>query len=494
MRIFSRISIVLAVLLSLNACVNTSKQEEANTEKPNLIVIHTDEHNFRTLSCYQKLMTEDQAFVWGKGNNVLTPNIDRIANEGAISVRYYASSPVCTPSRASILTGLYPVAAGAPVNGLPLSKSVETFAHSLNKEGYSTSYVGKWHLAGGHDKYKFGIKYNGGFTDNRYMMTGGHAPYLKVIGDSVVAGINPKQASKYDKSEYVHATDFFVDRTLEILERDKDKPFALMLSIPDPHTPDYARAPYKTMYDDMDVQAPTTFDLENADNKPKWGKRYEGDNNQAKEFNADALRQYFGMVKHIDDRVGDILQFLDDNGLSDNTIIVFTSDHGDMFFEHTRKNKDLPYEASARIPFVIRYPNKIPAGKIMKKAYSNIDFTPTMLSLMNVESDVKYHGLNTADDFTSDEKLIDGDRIVYVTFQTGIWTGAFDNRYKLVLSKQDRPVLLDIVADPNELINYYDDPTYKAIADRLQTELIKQMDEYKEPGLTDTEEGTYILE
>jgi arylsulfatase A-like enzyme len=99
------------------------------------------------LGCYRSLLSEEQAYVWGKGIEVKTPNIDRVAKEGAICLDYYASSPVCTPSRASFQTGLYPIAAGAPINGMPMDPNLTTFAEVLRQEGYQTSYVGKWHLA-----------------------------------------------------------------------------------------------------------------------------------------------------------------------------------------------------------------------------------------------------------------------------------------------------------------------------------------------------------
>ena len=464
--------------------------------KPNLIIIHTDEHNFRTLSCYQKLLSEDQAFVWGKGNNSKTPNIDRLADEGAISTSYYASSPVCTPSRASLVTGLYPQATGAPQNGLHLSEKLPTFATILKEQGYATSYVGKWHLAG-NDKYKFGIKYKAGFDDNRYMMTGGHAPYFHIKGNEF-SGINESKAADLPQEEVIHATDFFTDKTLEILERDKNKPFAIMLSIPDPHTPDFARPPYNTMYKDLKIQAPKTMAPEYVADKPIWaGGGDNPDNNEAlgkKSYaeNKNAFKQYLGMVSHIDESVGRILKFLEDNNLVENTIIIFTSDHGDMFFEHNRVNKGVPYESSSRIPFVIRYPKKIPPGKIINTAYTNVDFTPTILSLMDIKTDAKFHGLDTSKDFTNDEKVVNSDRITYYAKSGGWWVTAVNDRYKLVIDKNERPYLFDLETDPDELTNFYNDKAYADIAKMMQTELFKQLKKYDEPGLKDKK--PYITE
>jgi uncharacterized sulfatase len=450
--------------------------------RPNLLIVHTDEHSFRTLSCYQKLMTDDQAFIWGAGNNVDTPHIDSIADQGAICTKYYASSPVCTPSRASLVTGLYPQATGAPKNGDSIREDIKTFAHVLGEAGYSTSYVGKWHLAG-HEKYTFNIPYKAGFDDNRYMMRGGHAPYFH-IKDGQFRGIGDKEAAKLPQDEVIHLTDYFTDRTLEILERDKDKPFCLMLSIPDPHTPDYARPPYHTMYDQMDLKAPKTMAPEYTAVKPSWAKpTNEDDKNEGDQFDAKALKQYFGMVKHIDDSVGRLLAFLDQNGLAENTIVVFTADHGDMFFEHNRRNKGVPYEASARIPFVICYPKHIPAGKVIRTATVNVDFAPTILSLMGVPTDVPFHGLNTAADFLSPEKEVDADRIAYFAKSGGWWVAAVDNRCKLVLDKNEKPWLIDLEKDPDELVNQYNNPEYVDIAKKLQDELFAQMKKFDEPGL-----------
>ena len=486
------IAILAITFVGCNSQKKVSNQQKKETstkkyKKPNLIIVQTDEHNFRTLSAYQKLLSEDQAFVWGKGNNVNTPNIDKLADEGAIATSYYCSSPVCTPSRASFVTGLHPGSTGAPKNGMHISEDIPTFATILRDQGYATSYVGKWHLAG-HEKYTFDIKYKAGFEDNRYMMRGGHAPYFQ-IKNGKFKGINEKAAAKLPKEEVIHLTDFFTDKLLEILERDKNKPFALMLSIPDPHTPDYAKPPYNTMYKDLKIEAPKTMASKYTAIKPAWaGGKGKNDNNEAigkkafaKEKNA--LKQYFGMVSHIDDSVGRILKFLDDNNLTENTIVVFTSDHGDMFFEHNRRNKGVPYEGSARIPFLIRYPKKIPSGKVINTAYTNVDFAPTILSLMNVNTDAKFHGLDTSADYINNKKEITSDRITYFAKSGGWWAAAVTDRYKLVIDKKEKPYLFDLQKDPDELINFYNHKEYTAIAKMMQTELFKQLNKYDEPGL-----------
>lgn len=466
----------LASAAGLTAAAKTTLG--STTKRPNLLIIHTDEHSFRTLGCYRKLLSNDQAFVWGDGNGVETPYIDSIANEGAICDNYYCSSPVCTPSRASFISGLHPQATGAPKNGDHIRQDIKTFAHVLGEQGYATSYVGKWHLDG-HEKYTFGIEYNAGFEDNRYMMRGGHAPYFHIKGDSF-KGISDKVANKLPKDEIVHATDYFTDRSLEILERDKDQPFCHMLAIPDPHTPDYARPPYHTMFDNMDLQPPKTMDAKFTAVKPAWGRQ---ERNEATGFEITALRQYFGMVKHIDDSVGRILTWLDENGLKENTIVIFTSDHGDMFFEHNRQNKGVPYQASAKIPFVIRWPSHIQPGKVIRTAYTNVDFAPTILSMMNIKNNIPFHGTNTAADFLVAKKEIKSNRITYFAKDGGWWVAAVDTRYKLVLDKTEKPWLMDLEKDPDELINFYNDPAYAKIAQRMQTELFRLMEKYEEPGL-----------
>ena len=450
--------------------------------KPNIIIIQTDEHNFRTLGCYREQLSKEQAFIWGEGVKVDTPNLDRLAHEGAICNNFYASSPVCTPSRASLMSGLYPIATASYQNDIPMKDDIITFAEVLRKEGYATSYLGKWHLDG-KAKPGFAPERKFGFEDNRYMFNRGH---WKAIGEKngkpyLLGNVDLEKETQRVNLNNVGAqnftTDFLTNKALEILERDKRKPFCMMISIPDPHGPNQVRPPYDTMFKDMHFETPKTMKTP-VDKMPKWAvsKR-----EMVNEYNQTDMQRYFGMVKCIDDNIGRLLDFLDKNGLTDNTIVVFTSDHGDLMGEHHRHNKSVPYETSARIPFLLRYPNKVLQGKIIKKTYTTTDFAPTILALMDAPPINEVHGINAKDDFISNEKEVIDDRITYMTSSNQTWVAAMNYKYKLVVSVSDTPWLIDLEKDPDEETNYYNDPKYQSTAKELASALREKLKTYKDP-------------
>tara|TARA_B100000809_G_scaffold237914_1_gene258225 strand:+ start:16190 stop:17659 length:1470 start_codon:yes stop_codon:yes gene_type:complete len=478
-----KLFIISCLLLTLQPV----KLKAQNNKQPNLIVFLTDEHNLRTLGCYRKTMSDEQAFQWGKNTFVTTPNIDTLAKEGALCTNFYASSPVCTPSRASFVSGFYPIATGSPVNDMPLNDTIITFGQTLKENGYATSYVGKWHLDGD-AKPGFAPERKFGFDDNRYMFNRGHWKGFDGKDEHVsfLGKFNPKK-NKYQfdattATEKTFATDFLFNRSLEIIERDKEKPFCLMLSIPDPHGGDKVRPPYDTMYTHMKFEDPRTMH-QNSANVPKWV-NIKGKKNVAKKINQHGMAQYWGMVKCIDDNIGRVLTYLKDNNLEENTIVVFTSDHGDLLGEHSKLNKGLPFTTSAQIPFVIRYPAKIKAGKKIHTSYTTTDFTPTILNIMNAKGIQKnYHGIDASTSFLSPKKEVKEERITYITNAANKWAAAVDGRHKLVLSPMDKPWLFDLEKDPDELINFYNDKTYKKTATKLKKELLIQLEKYKDPIL-----------
>jgi hypothetical protein len=223
---------------------------------------------------------------------------------------------------------------------------------------------------------------------------------------------------------------------------------------------------------------------------PKWIAL--GGKNSANALKQEQMQIYFGMVKCIDDNVGRILRYLGSQGLDKNTIVVFTSDHGDLMGEHKKHNKGNPYEASAKIPFLIRWPGHIPAGKVVRSAQSNVDFAPMALSMMGVTDELpEFHGRDTSGDYLGAEMDVVDDRTVYITNAASKWVAAVNRRYKLVLSTMDDPWLFDLQKDPDELINFYTHPEYRQVAEKMQAELVAQMNTYGEPAL---EKGGLIYE
>ncbi|MDB4778028.1 sulfatase-like hydrolase/transferase, partial [bacterium] len=322
----------VAFLVSLRsaAAIQTAPPETST----NVLVIMTDEHNFRTLGCYRETMEKRQAYMWGEAV-VETPNIDWLAKNGTLCTSFYATTPVCSPSRACLISGKYPQATPVVNNNIPLSDDVISFAEVLKKKGYQTGFAGKWHLDGT-GKPQWAPKRKFGFEDNRYMFNRGHWKKLELTPDGPqVASRNGRRPSYgvEDADEETFTTDFLTNRALEFIETNKDSSFCYMLSFPDPHGPDTVRAPYDTMFADQGYERPQSADKP-GDDLPSWGKKTNG---------SFAQDQYYGMIRCIDDNVGRILEKLKSEGLMENTIIVFTADHGDLRGEHHRQNKGVPY-------------------------------------------------------------------------------------------------------------------------------------------------------
>ena len=452
--------------------------------KPNLLIIQTDEHNFRTLGCYRQHLSPDQAWVWGHGNAVETPNIDFLAEQGVLFTKYYAASPVCTPSRSSFITGLYPQNTGAPKNDLPLNDDVVTFSMVLSDHGYRTSFIGKWHLDGtGKPQWEPQRKF--GFQDNRYMYNRGHWKKMEDTPEGPrVAARNEDGSPSYDLNdadEKSFTTDFLVDKGIEFMDRNKEKPFSLYISIPDPHGPDRVRPPYDTMYQNMNFQAPSTYHKQ-AEGAPSWAQ-------PADKAGIDQA-QYFGMVRCIDDNVGKIISYLRANQILDKMIIVFTSDHGDLRGEHHKHNKGNPLEASAKIPFIVYNPNRIPAGSVITKAFNTTDFAPSILSFMGFRTPETMQGRDFSDLLLNPSQHEDWEDITFMrnggSATNPQWVAAVTSRYKLVLSEKNGPWLTDMKTDPNELINFIDEAEAREVVRSLSEKLMGYGQAHDEPYLEDT--------
>ena len=469
-----------AVLLMGVACLGALRA--AAPAQPNLLVIMTDEHNFRTLGCYRELMRPDQAFVWGRDVKVDTPHIDWLAKNGAIADRFYATSPVCTPSRAALVSGLYPQNTGAHMNNLPLSDRVVTFAEVLRRRGYATGYAGKWHLEnderpGWQPARKFG------FEDNRYMFNRGHWKNLQLtptgarVGAVDAAGQPGYALAGADAKTFT--TDFLADRAVDFIRVNKDRPFCYMVSIPDPHGPNVVRPPYDTMFDPAKFQQPHTA-TQQGQKLPSYASTV------IERFNQQQMAWYFGMVKCIDDNIGKLIATLRETGLLEKTFIVLTSDHGDMCGEHGRQNKGIPLEASARVPFIVYAPGVVPPRTHIKPALANVIFKPTILSLMGVPNPDASEGQDASALFRGQAK--DWQDLAFLRIGANDedgggrgWLGAFTRRHKLVVGADGEPALFDLEADPDELNNLFTSPAHREIVRTLGRELASYAKVHRDP-------------
>ncbi len=450
-------------------------------QKPNLIWVITDEHNFRTLGCYRETLAPEQALMWGPEAVVETPHVDALAKRGVLFTSMYGSSPSCTPSRSSMFTGFYPQTVGTPVNNKVLSTEFPTIATVLSDNGYHTGYCGKWHLSG-KSKPGWAPEVNYGFQDNRYKFNRGHWKKLgfKDNGSPVVAaGRKNKPSSKVDGAdEESFTTDWLTNRAIDYIDQHKNEPFFYVVSYPDPHTPNSVRAPYDSMYTNMKFEHPRTYKQQRDDNTPAW-QRPDG---KTKSLLRD-MPQYFGMVKCIDDNVGRLVEKLEVEGLLDNTIIVFSSDHGDLCGEHTRVNKGVPYEASGRIPFVIADGRKlaearVAPGKIVHQAANTTDWMATFLSLMEVANVPKTAGRDLTP-LLGAETPKDWYDITFVRFRD--WQMAINDRYKLYVDSSDHePWLFDLEADPDETTNHLHLPRCAEVANTLARDLRNYMSEHND--------------
>lgn len=430
------------------------------TSQPNVLIIHTDQQSCWTLSCYG-------------GNHVETPHIDSLAEEGAILQNFITPVAVCTPSRGCMVTGRYPTFHGAYKNNIPLNRDEITFAHILKDQGYDTGYIGKWHLDGDSKPGWLSSDRSMGFEDCQYMHNRGH---FKTMIEKEKDQIETSDVIGDDKT---YTTDFLTNRTIDFIEKERDQPFLCMLSIPDPHSPFNVRAPYDSMYKPEDMEIPRSFYLKEL---PDWaedgqaGRRsnYPLDQLEESEKKLRQLKsQYCGEVKCIDDNVGRILDALRRKDILDDTIVIFTSDHGEYMGEHGLQYKNHFYETAYRIPFLVRWPSAIRKGTVVNSIITMVDFQQTLLGLMDVAPSGREQGKDASPLLTGKE--IPWENECYIHPSYGERAGIFTEEYELayVFDEYKDHILFHRKLDPEQMNNLYHDPHYSDVVEQL-TERIAQ--------------------
>lgn len=440
-------------------------------DKPNVVIVYTDEHNFRTIEAYLPLLGEQQRHPWGEQATLQTPHLNALAQNGVLMNHCYVSTPVSTPSRASLMTGMYPQKTNCTVNDVALDVKLKTIAQCFAENGYDTGYAGKWHLSGS-AKPGWEPTPDYGWQDNFYMFNRGH--YKSIIDNNILGGYPLIDTGLKDNYEFM--TDYLTDRAIDFVTAERQNPFLFCLSIPDPHGPNVVKKEYFDMYSEVTFNKPATAGKDMT-LYPSWAK---GNVN----LTQSDYRNYWGMVKCIDDNVGRLVETLKDKGIYDNTIIVFTSDHGDMCGEHGREDKSIPLEASLKVPFIVCGPG-LPQGKVVQEAVSNIDIYPTLADLCGLTGMPQVDGVSIAP-LLKGESDYTPRNCVFSRATGGSssgWLCVSTNRYKLVVStnENDTPWLLDTQTDPDELHNFYNDEDYAEVVSDLTARLIEYCEQNAEP-------------
>lgn len=467
--------------------------------RPNVLYIMTDQHNYRALSC-------------AGHETVETPNIDRLAESGLYFENAYCPSPVCGPSRAALFSGLFPRANGVTDNWVEFDDGVPVLPQLLQENGYHTALVGKLHFEPVAKPHGFDyIKKHDSMHDLYESEEPWNSAYVKWLADKKYDGDVQKviDRASEEESSFVenqnlrrflmgdnwrsaeeHSNTWVANEACEYLHQHRDEPFFLFASFFGPHQPMAAPGKWSDMYDPDEITLPEEFYLD-IDDKPaaqaksqhrdffRYYDRYDWSEDQYREI----LAAYYGQVSMIDEKVGEMLDELDRQGLADDTIVVFTSDHGDHAGQFGWFHKTTMYEGSAHVPLVVRDPGYDDAsGERTGSVVNNMDLFDTILERCGVEYDGPSHARSLVPLFEN-PKRTDWENETYSELHSrGGWSMLIQDDYKLLRAKSPEGdwvhELYDLTTSPRDAGNLWDDPEYRDVQQHMVQELQKRHDEY----------------
>ena len=482
-------------------------------DRPNILFIMSDDHAATAISAYLSRL----ASVFE------TPHIDRLAHEGILLENCHCTNAICTPSRATILTGQHSHVNGVRTLNDPLPERAHTFVQDFQEAGYATAVFGKWHL---HSRPR-------GFDDYSVLPGQGlyHDPFFidpdeqwpSVVNNGGL-GNEPEALYPTGTRHHGHVTDLIAEKSLEWLKnRDRSRPFLLFCQHKAPHDDfEYARR-YEHVLDGVQIPEPESLFEDKAHRSE--GSRIYGTSVSDRNIRRNAIRwmsrsdyptgtldvrglsapertkaayqkylkDYLRCVRGIDDTVGTILNYLDIDGIAEDTIVVYTSDQGMFLGEHDYIDKRWIFEESLQMPLLVRYPKEIPAGSRSDAIVSNLDFARTLLDYAGIPANESFDG-------RSFRRILSGST-------PEDWPNVVYNRYWMHMTHHDNPAhygirtkehkliffyglpldasgaqsyatppgweLYDLVNDPHELCNVWSDPNHtevrKRLVDRLMT-------------------------
>ena len=490
----------------LTLLIGLSSMSLAADQRPNILYIMSDDHAAHAISAYGSRLAAIAP----------TPNLDRLAKEGAMLTNAFCTNSICSPSRACVLTGQYCHVNGAIDLDGHVPPGQQMLAMQMKKAGYQTAMIGKWHLKDEPADFDYYCVLPGqGNYHNPEFLIRGEKPF----GKNIV---------KYDG---MHVTDVVTDITLKWLKEGKaaDKPFFLMhhfkaphdyfenaeryesyladIVIPEPETlwkrdPRFGSIATRGANDELLPHIGTSIGGRNPrrsylDDLPKLYPRefpesfnpanYTDEENARMAYNA-YLRKFLRCVKGIDDNLGRLFAYLDETGQMDNTLIIYSADQGFMLGEHDYQDKRWMYEESQRMPFLVRYPKSIPAGQKLDAIVENVDFGPTMLDFAGAEVPASVQGKSFKSLLETGVEPAGWKQESYYRYwmhmvhhDNPAHVGMRTKTYKLIYfygcnydgGYQTPPgwELYDLVHDPHETRNLYGDPDQSALVQQLKEQL-----------------------
>ncbi len=426
------------------------------SQRPNLIYVFADQ--LRARSCG-----------YAGDARARTPNLDAFAAQSRNFTNAVSGHPVCAPYRASLLTGKYTTGTGMVINELRINPNQRCFAHVLTDAGYETAYIGKWHLwaneLGHHDDPK-----------NAYIPPG---PYRLGFDDFWAAyNFHHSYVDAYyhaDSPERVvmrgYEPDGQTDLAIEQLGRlaESDAPFALFLSYGTPHDPwisDNVPEAYEALFRDVAFSLPPNYCPENDPHADGWATLSEEERQQL----TDWMRVTYAMVANLDWNLGRLLDAIDALDLSEETIVVFTSDHGELFGAHGRHAKNIFYDEAVRVPFLVRWPDRVPAGSTADVCLNTPDIMPTLLTLMDLPVPEGVEGMDLSHCALDEAGPEPEAALMMGTGATAIfadgheWRALRSKRYTYAVYRVDgQELLFDNQEDPYQMRNLVDDPAHTAV-------------------------------
>ncbi|MFN3191961.1 MAG: sulfatase [Aureliella sp.] len=509
----------LRFLLMLLCCVSSTL---VGAERPNILFLFSDDHAVNAISAYG-----------GRLQAVApTPNIDRLAREGAIFENSFCANSICGPSRATILTGKHSHKNGFMRNGNNFDPSQWTVAKALQKSGYETAVIGKWHLKSdpvGFDHWEI-LPGQGNYYNPVFLQMDG----------------SRKQFEGY-------ATDLTTDKAIEWLQdRDSAEPFFLMCQHKAPHRTFAPALRHLGSFDNVEIPVPENFfddysnrsqtlvknEMEidrhfdwaydakvrkdergdvvlpkpdrygtpeynrmNQSQKAEWDAYFGPKNKEFLERFASGemsdkdvvlwkyrryMRNYLSTVKAVDESVGRMLAYLDEEGLADNTLVIYSSDQGFYLGEHGWYDKRWMFEESFRMPFLVRWPNQIEAGSRPTELIQNIDYAPTFLELAGVEIPAEVQG-NSLLPLMRGQSNGWRESLYYAYYELGEHAvpqhfGVRTDRHKLIyFPSSDEWNLFDLEKDPMEMNSVHAEDSYQAVRRTLQAEFERLRQQFEAP-------------